>query len=105
LEKKYSMAVKTWEVYREKYESKVAKSPYLAFIVADSFLKLGLQDSFDRAYKELQEAKGHEIRTFPLWINAHKDLTIVDYNNELELLQSVYKKDWAKVSSFLDKMN
>lgn len=101
----YSSAVKTWEVYKDKYEKKVAKSPYLGFVVADSFLKLGLHDSFNRAYSTLKKAQGHEERTFPQWVSSHKRLNVDDYMNELELLQSVYKKDWPKVSVFLDKLN
>jgi hypothetical protein len=49
LKENYSKVVKIWEIYKDKYESKVAKNIYMNFVVCDSFIKLGLYKSYDRA--------------------------------------------------------
>src|SRR5690606_34952439 len=49
LQEDYSKVVKIWEVYKDKYESKVAKNLYMNFVVCDAFVKLGLFKSYDRA--------------------------------------------------------
>jgi hypothetical protein len=104
LEENYSRAVKVWEVYKGKYESKVAKSPYLNFMVCDSFLKLGLFDSFERSFDMLKMTKNKKIRTFPKWVSEHKNLNIDNFIKELELIKLMGQKKWALADSFLDKL-
>lgn len=103
LKQNYAKAVKIWEVYKEKYENKVAKSSYANFIVTDSYLKLGLESSFNRAYKGLESLKQSKVRTFPKWVKSHKDIKVADYLIELELGKYVLNKDWGQVDSFLNK--
>lgn len=104
-QEQYSAAVKIWEVYKDKYEKEVAKSAYLAFIVSDSFLKLGLNDSFERSFDSLKKASQTKLRTFPSWVEPHKSLDVSNYIAELELLKSVYKKDWVEVGKLLGKVD
>ena len=99
----YSRAVKVWEIYKTKYESKVAKNPYLSFIVSDSFIKLGLLRSYKRAVKDLLTLKQSQSRRYPLWVSLHKDLTIKDYLIELKLETLLASKDFKGLSKFLSE--
>jgi outer membrane protein assembly factor BamD (BamD/ComL family) len=99
----YSRAVKVWEVFKNKYNDKVAASPYLRFIVADSFLKLGLNQSHSVAFEELKKMKGGQVRTFPKWVKIHKDLSIDEYVGELELTKALVSKDWKLLDRLLEE--
>lgn len=103
LKQDYAKTVKIWEVYKGKYESKVAKSAYANFIVTDSYLKLGLESSFERSFKNLTSMKKGKVRTFPKWVKSHKNIKISDYLIELELGRYVLNKDWKAVDKFLVK--
>lgn len=103
LEQNYSKTVKIWEVYKEKYENKVAGSSYANFIVSDAYLKLGLDKSFKRTYKALESLKNSKVRTFPRWVASHKNIKVKDYLIELELGQLVIQKKWQKLNKFLSK--
>jgi hypothetical protein len=102
LKKNYSKAVKTWEIYKEKYENKVASSTYLNFIIADSYLKLGFKSSFNREFDRLKNLKDGKIRTFPRWVSAHKNIKVDDYIVELEIEKRVLAKDWKGLSDYLE---
>jgi len=98
----YSTAVKTWEVYKDKYENKVASSTYLNFIIADSYLKLGFTSSFNREFTRLKSLKEGKIRTFPRWVSVHKNIKIADYIVELEIEKMVLAKAWKKLADYLE---
>jgi hypothetical protein len=102
LKKDYSKAVKTWEIYKEKYENKVASSTYLNFIIADSYLKLGFKSSFNREFDRLKNLKNGKIRTFPRWVTAHKNIKVTDYIVELEIEKRMLAKDWKGLSDYLE---
>ena len=97
----YTKAVKTWEVYKEKYDSKVAANPYMNFIIAESFIKLGLYDSFDRAYVQLKSMKDQEEREYPLWVERTKSLPLQDMVEELALIKAVSSKNWDQARAIL----
>lgn len=103
LDQNYSKTIKVWEVYKAKYEKKVARSSYANFIVSDSYLKLGLSKAFERSFKDLLSLKQSKVRTFPRWVNSHKNINIKDYITELELGKLILTKDWKRVSKFLEK--
>lgn len=102
LKEDYAKAVKAWEVYKSKYEEKVAREPYINFIVADSFLKLGLEKSYKRTVKELENLKGKYTRSFPKWINAQKEISNEDYLVTLKLNDYLLSKDYQGLSKFLE---
>lgn len=101
LDENYARAIKVWEVFKNKYEDKVAKNPYLRFIVTDSYLKLGLDKSFDESIVALEEMKKAPKRVFPRWVSAHKKIDITDYVNELKLLKLVQREQWKQADSLL----
>lgn len=102
LNEDYAKSVKVWEVFKEKYINKVAKSAYLRFIVTDSFLKLGLMKSYTESFKELEGLESKQIRTFPRWVRLHKDIDIKDYITELHLSEALQTKNWDKLDKTLD---
>jgi tetratricopeptide (TPR) repeat protein len=91
----YSRAVKIWEVYRQKYETKVARNPFMNFLVAESYLRLGLTKSFDRALKDL-ELSDEVYREYPEWVKRLKEQKLADYQTELSLIKAVLLKDWSE---------
>ncbi len=103
LKKDYARAVKVWEVYKNRYETKVARNPYMNFIVSDSFLNLGLFDSYQRAVKDLTILKSHQVRKFPIWVKAHKNISIKDYLAELQMNKYLKKGDYKGLDRYLEE--
>ncbi len=102
LKKDYARAVKLWEVYKGKYETRVVKNPYLHFIVTDSFAKLGLYNSYERAYKKLQILNNSFQRRFPLWVDPHMKISIKDYMVELNLGRLLKERKIKELSKYLE---
>jgi outer membrane protein assembly factor BamD (BamD/ComL family) len=104
LKEDYTRAVKMWEVYKDRFEKRVAGNPYMNFVIADSFIKLGLYQSFDRAYGVLRAMADEEPREYPLWIERTKNLPMKDMLEELGLIKSISSKEWdqaeAKLTSY-----
>jgi tetratricopeptide (TPR) repeat protein len=94
LKEDYAKVVKLWEVYKAKYESKVAKNIYLNFVVCDSFIKLGLYKSYDRALDSFKVVQAEEPRTFPIWVERVKNTNLSELVEELSLIRMVADKDW-----------
>jgi tetratricopeptide (TPR) repeat protein len=101
LKEDYAKAVKLWEVYKTKYESKVAKNLYLNFVICDSFIKLGLYKSYDRALESFMAVQGEEPRVFPIWIERVKNINLSEMVEELGLIRMVADKDWKGASDKL----
>lgn len=104
LKEDYAKAVKLWELYKDKYEKKIAANPYLNFVISDAFIKLGLYQSFERAYSSLQGMREEELREFPVWVERIKDVNLKDMIEELALIKHIASKEWdqaeAKLASF-----
>lgn len=104
LKEDYAKAVKIWEIYKDKYEKKIAANPYLNFVIADAFIKLGLYQSFERAYSSLKEMREEELREYPVWVERTKNINLKDMVEELSLIKHIASKEWdqaeAKLTSF-----
>ena len=94
LKEDYSRVVKLWEVYKTKYEAKVAKNLYLNFVVCDAFIRLGLYQSYDRALASFKEVQSEEPRVFPIWVERVKNSNLTEMVEELSLNRMVADKDW-----------
>jgi hypothetical protein len=74
------------------------------FIIAESFIKLDLYESFERAYAQLKGMKDVPEREYPLWIERTKTLPLQDMVEELALIKAVANKNWdqarAKLASY-----
>jgi tetratricopeptide (TPR) repeat protein len=101
LKEDYAKVVKIWEVYKAKYESKVARNLYLNFVVCDSFIKLGLYKSYDRALDTFKTVQGEEPRIFPIWVERVKTTNLLEMVEELSLIRMVADKDWKGASDKL----
>ncbi len=100
----YAKVIKLWEVYKDKYETKVAKNLYLNFVACDAFLKLGLYRSYDRALASFKEVQSSEARTYPVWIERVKSTDLAQMIDELSMIRMVADANWAgaeaKLASF-----
>lgn len=101
LKEDYAKAVKIWEVYKDKFEKSVAKNIYMNFVVCDSYLKLGLFKSYDRALATFKSVQGVEARTYPLWVERTKTVNLPDLVEELSLMRLVADKNWPQASDKL----
>ncbi len=101
LKEDYSKVMKIWEVYKDKYETKVAKNLYMNFVVCDSFIKLGLYKSFDRAFGSFKSAKNEELRNFPIWVDRLKTTNLSAMMDELSLIRLVAEANWTEAEAKL----
>ena len=97
--------VKLWEIYRDIYESKVAGRPYLNFVVAQSYIALGLGESLQRVMANLQKIREVPLRTFPLWVPRVEYGTIDNLMAEINLLKMLRQKKWEYVIKNVDQLN
>lgn len=100
----YAKVVKIWETYKEQYETKVAGNIYMNFVVCDSFIKLGLYKSYDRALAEFKSVQMEEARTFPVWVDRLKTTDLGQMIEELNLIKLVAESNWplaeAKLATY-----
>jgi TolA-binding protein len=101
LKEDYSKVVKIWEVYKDKYETKVAKNLYMNFVVCDSFIKIGLYKSFDRAFNNFKTVQDQEERTFPIWVERIKKTDLSQMIEELSLIRMVSDSNWSEAEAKL----
>lgn len=99
----YGRTVKVWETYKDKYEHKVARNPYMSFIVSDSFIKLGLLNSYERSMKDFVGLNKMNKRYYPLWVKSHKDISINDYIVELQISKSLKQNDYKLLEKLLQE--
>jgi outer membrane protein assembly factor BamD (BamD/ComL family) len=101
LKEDYAKVVKIWEVYKDKYETKVAKNLYMNFVVCDSFIKLGLYKSYDRALASFKNVEKEEARTFPIWVDRLKSTNLAQMIEELNLIRLVSDANWTEAEAKL----
>ncbi len=101
----YSRSVKLWEIYRSLYEDKVAGDPYLNFIIAQSYVNLGLTDGVDRTLANLNRIKESPTRTFPIWSPRIKFKSVKSLVEEVEIAKMIRKKNWDEVVKVIEKMS
>jgi hypothetical protein len=101
LKEDYAKVVKIWEVYKDKYETKVAKNIYMNFVVCDSFMKLGLYKSYDRALASFKNVTKEEPRTFPIWVERLKTTNLAQMIEELNLIRLVADANWTEAGAKL----
>jgi tetratricopeptide (TPR) repeat protein len=79
----------------------VAKNLYLNFVVCDSFIKLGLYKSYDRALEGFKAVQKEEPRQFPIWVERVKETNLAEMIEELSLLRLVADQNWKGASDKL----
>jgi hypothetical protein len=101
LKEDYAKVVKLWEVYKDKYETKVAKNAYMNFVVCDAYLKLGLYKSYDRALAGFKSVQKEEARNFPIWVDRVKSTDLGQMIEELSLIRMIAERNWDTASGML----
>lgn len=97
----YSMIVKIWEVYNERYLSKVSSDPSLVYMMAKSLIRLGM----NKTYQEfIENRRGHSKqlnKNFPIWVRDDQLPAVGNLIEELELEQSIKMKNWKQADKRL----
>ena len=101
----FARVVKLWEIYQEVYENKVAGRPYLNFVVAQSYIALGLEDSSNRIIANLERIKSAPPRKFPIWVPQIQYGSVSNLVTEINVLKMLRKKDWAGIIKNIDRFN
>lgn len=89
INKNYGQVVRAWDIYRDVYIDKVAKDPQLQYIVADSYIHMGLWKGFNDHYAKISNEKNPYKKTFPVWIKRDEYLQGNDLLEELQLRKNM----------------
>ncbi len=100
----YSQIVRVWEVFRDKYFSKVSGDPVLNYIVGHSYIKLGLYNGFEKQYNNYKKTLGTPIKTYPNWNNRYVLVSGVNVLEELIYIKHYTMKNWKTAERLLDKI-
>lgn len=100
----YAKAIKLWETFRDKYVDKVALNPSINFVVCHSYIKLGLNHSYDRTLESFKNLKSSELQTFPLWVERTKNTSVKNLLNELTILKFLNVADWVNAEGKLNEL-
>lgn len=101
----FARVVKLWEIYRDIYEKNVAGEPYLNFLVAQSYINLGLKDSLNRTLDNLERIKTSPARVFPMWVDRINYGSINKLVAEIKILNLIKEKNWDQVVRSLKNVN
>lgn len=110
LQKKYNEddyigIVKSWGIYEERYGKELSKDAYLNYILAESYLNLGLDESFERTLSKLNGKGLNTKKHYPSWIEKDKDLEIDSYVQELSVKKLLKEKNYRQLSRVLNGKN
>ena len=102
---KYSEIIKFWNIYKDKYVSKVAKDSTMNFIIGKSYLELGLYDEFDQVYKAFSNlSDSTPEKTFPLWVDRRREKSNADVIQELMIEKNLVLDNWELAQRELDRL-
>ena len=101
----YSRVVKLWETYKITYDKNVAMNPHANFVVASSYLKLGLHKSFDRVLSNFKELESYTTRIYPKWVNRGKEIKIANMLKELLIVRHIEDNDWKVADKMLETLS
>ena len=100
----FSNVIRFQETYKDKYVNKVAMDPLVNFIVAKSYIRLGLFDGHDQLVKDFERIKNTPIRSFPIWIQRPETKSNKFLMGELEIIKNIRMKFWDKASNAIDSL-
>lgn len=101
----YSDVVKLWEVYKNKYVSKVASDSYVNYLVGQSYIKLGLYNGFDNLYKTFSELEGSKPRTFPIWVERPNSQGSNELLTELQIVRNLELGNLGAAHKLVDELS
>jgi hypothetical protein len=94
----YANVIKAWEIYKDRFISKVANDPQMNFFVANSYMKLGLFDGFDKLYERFSKAELEVTKTFPVWVKRDSNSGSKSLLAELQIIRNIKMKNWKRVN-------
>lgn len=100
----YSKVVQAWEVYKNRYVDKVAMDPYMNFVVAHSYIKLGLYGGFDAVYASFEKLKNSAVRTFPLWVDRAEQNNIQEMLAQLMIMRNIQLNNFDLALKGIDQL-
>ncbi|OIQ16831.1 MAG: hypothetical protein BM556_14320 [Bacteriovorax sp. MedPE-SWde] len=100
----YGKSIRAWEIYKEVYFEKVAADPEIQFVVAKSYMNLGLWTGFQRTFKKMVEKESQKVRNFPLWVKRFTRNNQKLIKNELQILRNIKLGNWKSVESIVAKV-
>lgn len=101
----YSHLVKLWEVYKDRFLTKVAVDPYMNFVVGQAYLKLGLNKGFERLMDNFEKLQGTPVKTFPEWDEIKAPENTNNLLAELRVVKEVNEKNWDRANKALDNFS
>jgi len=93
----YGKSIRAWEIYKDVYFEKVAADTEIQFVVAKSYINLGLWIGFQRTYAKMLERENEKARSFPLWVSRLAKTNKNVIGKELQILRNVKLKNWGSV--------
>ncbi|MFZ4713876.1 MAG: tetratricopeptide repeat protein [Bacteriovoracaceae bacterium] len=100
----YAKAVKIWETFKDKYVDKVALNPQINFAICHSYIKLGLNNSYDRTLEQFRALKGAELQTYPMWVDRQANASVSNLLSELSILKYMNSNSWSQAETKLNEL-
>lgn len=104
LEQDYAKAIKVWNIYKEKYSERVSQNSYLRFLITDSYLKLGLNKSFNNSFAKLSLMDKTTPKSYPAWVSLHKDIKTEDLIIDIKISKLIKDKLWSDLDRLLERV-
>ncbi len=102
---KFSRAIRAWEIYKDIYINKVANDPVTQFIVAKSYLNLGLWNGFEKVYAQISKNEEAKSRSYPLWVARVNTGNRNLITKELRLIRNIKLKNWDSAKTLIFELS
>jgi len=99
----FTMVIKTWQAYKDRYLDKVALDPFINYVVGASYVKLGLFKGFDEVYANFESLKGGIPRSYPMWVERNFQGKASTLLTELVLIKDFKLKNWDLAQKNIEK--
>jgi tetratricopeptide (TPR) repeat protein len=100
----YGKAIRAWEIYKNVYFEKVAADTEIQFVVAKSYINLGLWDGFQRTYSRMLDKEKEKVRSFPIWVTRLSKSNRNVIGKELQVLRNIKLKNWGSVDKIVSEI-
>jgi len=101
----YAEIIKLHSLYKNKYTNKVGRNPFVKFVLAKSYLKLGLYKGFDNVISSFKSFTDGPLKTYPNWLNINtKQMPISELVLELRVIRNIKLANWNAARKVLRKM-
>jgi tetratricopeptide (TPR) repeat protein len=98
----FAEAIKIFDKNKTKYLEKVAKDPYLHYLIAKSYLILGLYDLSEEAMSDVKSLEAYKKRTYPVWIERKEHGQVLF--DDLSIARNIKLKNFEQAKEGLLKL-